>query len=192
MNEKSEPLDNILRIEMYKAGEFLGYKWASTPDLPELQDINVKNIDKFDWSAFYTCLDFETAEGYLVNRLPDDGKGNGTVYMHKIFLTKDVRVIVCKDIGFQDGSYKDNGTVSKIKKELRASHEIKIEDEDPLLPTLGKNNYVFRCFHDKDGTEELVIPHILKPEFLRYEVIQKYEFKFYRVIKKENLNSTLK
>ena len=182
MNEKQE---NILHIELINEGDFLGFKWSKFEDLPELNDLFDTSKQPVDWSAFYTCLDYPTAEGYLVNRLPEDGKGNGTVYMHKIFSTKPLQIVVCSDKGFQDGSYKHNGTVERIKRELKEVHGLNIELGDSLLPRLGELGFMFRCFHDKDGTEEIVIPHILKSTFLRPTLLKKYIFKSYCVVSSE-------
>ena len=174
---------NLLTIYSFPTGEFIGYKWARTEDLPELADCSFKNVD---WDGFYTCLDLKTAEGYLVNRLPEDANGTGIVYMHKIFLKKELPIVICKDKGFHDGSYKISGTVDSIKKELREKHHLEIKESDSLLPRLGELGYGFRCFHDKDETEEVVIPHNLKQEYLSSKCIAKYTFRKYNIISVED------
>jgi hypothetical protein len=174
---------NLITVFSYPVGEFIGFKWARTQDLPELEDSSFKNVD---WAGFYTCLDLKTAEGYLVNRLPEDGNGNGIVYIHRIYLKKELPIVICKDKGFQDGNYKTSGTVDSVKKELREKHYIDVNQSDSLIPRLGELGYGFRCYHDEDETEEVVIPHNLKQEYLSSKCIAKYTFRKYNIISVED------
>lgn len=168
-----------LEIIGYLKGQFIGYKWSATKELPELNILEGENID---WSGFYTCLDYDTAKGYLQNRLSDVNTGTGIVYMHEIYLKSDLPIIRCSHSSFKDGSYKYTGILEQIKKKLITNLSIQTTNETPFLPKLGEIGYGFQCFHDLDGTEEIVIPHALK-SCLDSKVMREFHFKKYEICK---------
>ena len=177
LNSLSNQSD-YLELVQYKINEFVGYKWANVSCL----DLTLKRDDKLDWSGLYTCLDLKTAEGYLTDYLPKDFQGNGIVYMHKMYLKKDLKVFRCNDCSFKDGSHKANNSLHKIKESLKYNFNIIINDEDKFLPKLGElglfhnEGYAFQCYHDTDGTEEIVIPNDLKEDYYTSVLYKKYKF----------------
>ena len=180
---KENSTNKLLQLKSFLKGDFIGYRWSNLDDLPEL---NSEDPNNFDWSGFYTCLDYDTAVGYLVNKLPDDLNGNGIVYMHEIYLKSDIKIFICNDKGFKDGSYKYNQTVEKLKRELNEVHGLKISNQDLLIPALGKLGYGFQCFHDTDNTKEIVIPHILKPNYLMSKLMRKYIYRNFVMCSQED------
>lgn len=104
--------------------------------------------------------------------------------MHEIYLKRDLKVIHCIDPSFKDGSYKIKGVTDEIKSHLNKEFNIPITNDDALLPRLGELNYGFQCFHDTDSTEEIVIPHTLKTDYLDYKPYCKYTFEKYEIVSK--------
>lgn len=187
----SKPNQPILKLIKVLKDSKIGFKWSKNLDLSE--EITENRENSTDWSGFYLCLDLPTAEGYLVSRLPDDGKGNGTVYMHEMTLKKDVYVLVSYDESFKNGSYKKNNTVNSIKDEInRSSTRIKeyikndidfcFANNDLFLERLGKMEMAFMNYHDIDGCMEIVFPNLIREKYLEWRLFKKYLFRKFEMI----------
>ena len=125
-----------------------GYKvWDSTKYIDEANNNG-------EWSGLYVAQTEATAEGYLPDMVQPPG--NGTVYIHNVNLTNDLKLITCLDDSFKTG----NIDMTALKTALR-QQGIDVAEDELLMPKLGKLGYAFKCYNNEEGAIEIIIPNML-------------------------------
>lgn len=137
-------IENQLDIKGFKAFE------SNIWDVVEYKKNMTNNKD---WSGFYIAEEKSIAKGYLPDAIKDK-KGNGLAHIHKVQLNRDVKIILCLDEGLKTGKIDP----ANVKRALREKG-IDVKDEEPLIPRLGELGYLFKCYNNKDGDFEIIIPN---------------------------------
>lgn len=124
-----------------------------------------------EWSGLYIAAEENTAQGYL-----PDTVGNGYAYIHRVGLSGDLDLITCLDESFKTG----NINMDLLKETLR-DNNIRVENDAPLMPALGKLGYAFKCYNNEEGAIEIIIPNNMLDRIQMYKY-KMCEMKNYEVL----------
>lgn len=161
-----------IKIITLKEG-FIGYK--SAKEKLWNYDVFKKSYElKNDWSGLYIAEDEELAKGYLNNYLVvEDGviKGDQMAYIHKVYLEKSVKIIICNEEGFKTGD-RDEKKLKSALSELK----IKINEDDKLIQRLAERGYLFNCYNNEEGKREIIVGSDMVKDNIRMELHKTYKY----------------
>lgn len=158
-----------LEISEHAAG-LIGFKGAVySADAWDPASSNAQ--DDKEWSGLYIAEDETTAKGYL-----PDAVATGNAYIHKVGLKENVHIITCLDEGFKAG----NINIKQLKEALR-DNNIPVDDNELLMPTLGKLKFLFKCYNNEEGSLEIIVPNSMC-NYIYMQDYKKCELKNYEVL----------
>jgi hypothetical protein len=110
-----------------------------------------------EWAGQYFASDKKIAEGYK-----DDYCDDKEVYLHTFRVKKEIPILYDEKI-FSNKEISEKDKSSSIKNFLINNNilgdenTVKINHEEPLMPTLAKIEYAYNGPHDEEGNREIII-----------------------------------
>ncbi|WP_426577549.1 hypothetical protein ACP179_05340 [Xenorhabdus stockiae] len=176
-----------LAVETLKKGTIL-YK-SSRYDNIDFKKAGLSESSQDEWAGQYFALDSEISKGYDSDYLDDFG--NGTSYLHKFKLKKEIKIIENKNKAHGHGVFTQEDKASAIKDFFIENKNViqnvvidkKITHEKKLMPTLTENKLAFNGPHDLEDNQgvgqgrEIIMGAKLAEENLELEGVEAREYK---------------
>lgn len=135
---------------------FIGYKMASYSKYAPHIVISTADNTK-DWDGLYVAPNKAVAEGYGPDYL--NQHGSGTTYLYEVHLLWPMNLLFCDDDSLGDGTISQDVKAARVREQLTAARFK--NPAGPLIPGLAAKRRIFKCFHDKEGNHEIIIPNML-------------------------------